>query len=117
MTVPEVFNVADVPVTRPSHPLAVIDERMLTITLSTDAEGWGHHQYEIDLETCQTPADVLNWIFQVRAKSWATPMMMMDLITAFNEAFRRWHGGGVQGALICRDGPVEWPAGDEGSLP
>lgn len=36
--------------------------------------------YEIPLDRCQNAEQVLNWIFQVAGKSWATPELMKDFI-------------------------------------
>ena len=40
--------------------------------------------YWIDLERCLTPAQVLDWIFQLRGKTWMTP----GLLGLFLEAMR-----------------------------
>lgn len=84
---------------------ARIDEDSLTIELDA---GW--HRYEVDLERCNTPGQVLDWIFQVKAKTWATPELMYDLLEALNVACRRFHGTSVQGCL-CSGGAnkrVKW---------
>ena len=36
--------------------------------------------YEVDLERCLTSESVLDWIFQVRQKIWATPECMTGLL-------------------------------------
>jgi hypothetical protein len=41
--------------------------------------------YEIDLDRCRTSAEVLDWIFQVHGKTWATPRIMSDLLDAFHD--------------------------------
>ncbi|MBN1841502.1 MAG: hypothetical protein JW883_04360 [Deltaproteobacteria bacterium] len=84
---------------------AQINERTLTITLDT-----GQHKYEVDLERCNTPGQVLDWIFQVFSKRWATPELMYDFLEALNVACHRFHGTSVQGCL-CSFGAnkrVKW---------
>ena len=39
--------------------------------------------YEVDLETIDSSAELLDWIFQVR--KWATPEELVDLLTAFHD--------------------------------
>ena len=74
---------------------ARIDEELLTIEVDI-----GHgHTYQIDLERCNTPAQVLDWIFQIKVKTWATPEIMFDLLVAFDVACYIFHGRGVQGTL------------------
>ena len=41
--------------------------------------------YEIDLEECGTSAEILDWIFQVAGKSWATDKTIADLIRALED--------------------------------
>jgi len=41
--------------------------------------------YEIDLETIDSSAEMLDWIFQVRR--WTTPEEMADLLKAFRDIF------------------------------
>lgn len=47
---------------------------------------WG--DYEIDLERVRDSAAMLDWIFQIRGKSWATSRVMRDLIEAFDDLFK-----------------------------
>ncbi len=42
-------------------------------------------RYSVDLERCLTCADVLDWIFQVSNKVWATPAVVAGLISAIND--------------------------------
>ncbi len=46
----------------------------LTITLT---EPYG---YEIDLERCNSSAEVLDWIVQIAKKTWATDAIVADLV-------------------------------------
>ena len=41
--------------------------------------------YEIELERCRTSAEVLDWIFQIYLKSWATAKTIHDLLTHFQK--------------------------------
>ena len=41
-----------------------------------------NYQYEIDLEEMTCSAEILDWIFQIRGKTWATPQVMHDLLKA-----------------------------------
>jgi hypothetical protein len=42
--------------------------------------------YEIDLDRCRDASDVLNWIYQIMGKNWATPEIMFELLKTFEEA-------------------------------
>jgi len=37
-------------------------------------------RYEVDLEQCGSSAAILDWIFQILHKCWATPDMMYELL-------------------------------------
>ena len=41
--------------------------------------------YEVDLELCRTSAEMLDWIFQVQGKTWATAEIVKDLLDAFDD--------------------------------
>lgn len=43
--------------------------------------------YEIDVERIRQSSQVLDWIFQIRGKGWATSRVMRDLIEAFDDIF------------------------------
>jgi len=43
--------------------------------------------YEIDLEIIRDSAEMLDWIFQVQQKAWATERDMADLLSAFDDIF------------------------------
>jgi hypothetical protein len=45
----------------------------------------GGYPYEIDLETCTTSAQVLDWIMQVAGKTWATDTVLAGLVRAFDD--------------------------------
>jgi hypothetical protein len=44
----------------------------------------GPWDYEIDLETCRSSAEVLDWIVQVSHKTWAGPNVIADLVLALD---------------------------------
>ncbi len=44
--------------------------------------------YEIDLEDCGSSAQMLDWIFQICSKAWATPQDLGDLVQALNDLLR-----------------------------
>jgi hypothetical protein len=51
-----------------------------------DAEGrW---RYEVDLDRCRTAAEMMDWIFQIEGKSWATDPIVRGLIRALNELLK-----------------------------
>ncbi|GAA1871877.1 hypothetical protein GCM10009813_35210 [Brevibacterium marinum] len=41
--------------------------------------------YEVELDTCRTSAKMLDWLFQIRGKSWATSEDLAELLNAFDE--------------------------------
>jgi hypothetical protein len=43
--------------------------------------------YEIDLERIATSASMLDWIFQIRCKAWATSVVQRDLNNALHDLF------------------------------
>jgi hypothetical protein len=58
--------------------------------------------YEIDLEKITNSAQMLDWIFQIREKVWATPAVMTDLLSAFEALFSpqaNLCGGGGTGTI------------------
>ena len=44
--------------------------------------------YEIDLEEIASSAAILDWVFQVAAKAWATPQVIADLMAALDEVLQ-----------------------------
>ncbi len=69
--------------------------------------------YEIDLERCTTSAQVLDFIFQVQAKTWCTPKLMTNLLKAFDRACVEQFGQPIQGVFCSmgQDHKVKWPFG------
>lgn len=44
-------------------------------------------KYEVDLETIRHSAGMLDWVFQISNKSWATRAVTKDLLNAFDSIF------------------------------
>lgn len=65
-------------------------------------EGEGHwsNRYSVNLEAMNTAAQMLDWIFQVSSKTWATREDVGNLIEALDDIF------GPQGSL-CSGGMGE----------
>jgi putative alpha-1,2-mannosidase len=86
------------------------NREMLTIEVD---QGRGGAFYEIDLERCNTPAQMLDWIYQLHGKAWVTATIMYEILGAFERACREVFGTSVQG-LFCPGGTnqrVDWKAG------
>lgn len=45
----------------------------------------GGYIYDVDLDRCRTSAEVLDWIFQITAKTWASPEIVKDLLQAIRD--------------------------------
>ncbi|WP_373478829.1 hypothetical protein [Geminocystis sp.] len=58
-----------------------LNEKNLTLTNKTN-------DYEIDLETIKSSADILDWIYQVFKKQWNDQQIMYDLLCAFQDLFK-----------------------------
>src|SRR5262245_54074423 len=55
-----------------------------TLELSTEAGGY---DYRIDLEECDSCAEILDWIAQIAQKAWATQELVGELVYAFDTLF------------------------------
>jgi hypothetical protein len=51
----------------------------------------GQDAYYIDLKHCLSSAEVLDWIFQISNKAWATPTVIRGMIHALNVAIEPQH--------------------------
>lgn len=90
--------------------MITFDREECTIDMKTDDGG---HHYWIDLDRCTTPAQLLNWIFQLHNKSWMTADLMRELLEGFEQACREVFDGDVQG-VFCPCGVskiVNWKTG------
>jgi hypothetical protein len=59
--------------------------------------------YEIDLEECRTPAEILDWIFQINGHSWCTDSIMRQVIVTLDHASVDVFGKSIQEAF-CTSG-------------
>jgi hypothetical protein len=67
----------------------------------------GAYEYDVDLESCTTSAEMLDWIVQFSKKTWATSEAVGDLVKILNKLLR------PQGTLCSfgvESGPL--PMGD-----
>lgn len=55
-------------------------------TIQLDTEQYGNNLYEIDLERCVNSSQLLDRIFQINYKTWATPEVMKQILDAVDEA-------------------------------
>jgi hypothetical protein len=55
-------------------------QKNLTLEFHGERDG-----YEVDLERCNTPAQAMDWIFQIAGKNWATPEVLGHLIQALDD--------------------------------
>jgi len=60
----------------------VLDTKRLTLDFKKRND-----EYEVDLEDIRDSATMLDWIFQIQGKAWATHKIMGDLLDAFNDVF------------------------------
>jgi len=58
--------------------------------------------YEIDLERCTTGSEVMDWIFQIRWKTWLTPNIIFSFLEEFENAFHEIFGTNAQ--AMCGSG-------------
>ena len=63
----------------------------------------GKRRYEIDLERCGDPAQILDWIYQLNGKSWMTHDLMGQVVRALDNACHEVFDDGVQG-VFCSGG-------------
>jgi hypothetical protein len=52
----------------------------------------GNSTYEVDLDRCQTSAELADWIFHLAAKTWCKGSVMMDFIQCLKNAIEERHG-------------------------
>lgn len=79
--VPQTFTAAELAAAPPPAPrLSWGDWRFDPIGHTLACDG-----YEIDLEEIKSSAAILDWLFQVAGKSWATPQVLADLVEALDE--------------------------------
>lgn len=88
------------------------DERVIDILIADEASGNTMFcVYSIILKEATTAAELLDWIFQVNQKEWATRELMGELLSVLEDATFMWLGKSVQSAF-CPGGqptlPVDW---------
>lgn len=112
-TTPEVFRLdeigrADEPVPENHlHPRVEIDLDRLVLVVN------GRYPYEVDLERCNDPAQLLHSIVQVSRKLWCDRALAGELLAAVETACRLRFGKGTQRAF-CPSGTaqqVDWRRG------
>src|SRR4030095_16535284 len=74
-----------------------------TLVVRHESRFW----YEVDLEQCTTPAEMLAWIFQFANKTWATREIVGDLVKILSRLLRPKHnlclGSSLpEGEALCR---------------
>lgn len=70
--------------------------------------GKGSWRYEVDLERCQTPAELLDWIFQVNTKIWSEKDdgVLAGLIRAVDDVIKPQAtlcSGGAPSRIVTKD--------------
>jgi len=70
----------------------------LTLEFKKIVGGRHVNYYEVDLEQCKNSAQILDWIFQIKEKSWCSDKDIADLLRAFNDLMQ-----GVQ-SKVCSGG-------------
>src|SRR5213592_4839699 len=70
----------------------------------------GTYPYPVDLERCNTPAQLLDYIFQVAGKNWCDGPLLLEMLEAFEDACQQRFGTCIQGAFCPFGRPqrVNW---------
>jgi hypothetical protein len=87
--------------------MKVVITNNLSVEIQRD-DGW--YVYDIDLEECDSSAQLLDYLFQVFGKSWCTPQLIADVMRALNKVCLDRFGLPVQG-VFCSfgyDSKVDW---------
>ncbi len=50
----------------------------------------GRSIYEVDLECCNSGREILDWIFHINGKAWATPEDIGQLVAALHQILPIW---------------------------
>lgn len=58
----------------------------LTITMIDKTRKDEPTIYEMDLELVTDPAEVIDWIYHLMGKQWATPQVIYDFLKVFDDA-------------------------------
>lgn len=93
---------------RQDAPQTHFDAHGLTIQVWT-----GEEFYEVDLETCLTSAQLLDWIYELRRQWWGNSVVVEQFLECVDEACRQVFGVPAP-AAVCPDGVahrVDWIGG------
>lgn len=82
---------------------AALNPKALTIDILKGKET----HYQVDLERCDTSAQVLDWIIQVSEKRWATDELVGQVVRLLDRALRPQENLCSQGH---EQGPINVPA-------
>jgi hypothetical protein len=92
-----------------AFPVALGNGSGLTQGVPPYTAFWG--DYEIDLERVRDSAALLDWLYQIKGKCWASARVMKDLLEAFNSIFHPQEslcsgacGNGAGGKTISNPG-------------
>ena len=73
----------------------ILNEEVLALELylgffAFGEDGWDPSLslYDVDLEQCETSAQVLDWIFQIHRKAWSTPGLIHALLCAIQQEIK-----------------------------
>jgi hypothetical protein len=90
--------------------IPIIEFRPHNLTIMVDVK----YPYEIDLEACNSTAQVLDFILQVSGKTWATDETVGKLVRCFKEAAKCIFNEQAQG-VMCPWGnhmKIDWAKGE-----
>jgi hypothetical protein len=73
-----------------------LDPRSLSLIIKLFSDT-SSYTYEVDLETCVTSAEVLDWICQISGKEWSTAAVLAGLVYALDDVLKPQ-------AHLCSDG-------------
>ena len=62
----------------------------------------GNVDYFVDLERCETPWEVLDWILQLQHKTWMTPLLMSEFLFNLDKASEEVFGNTIQAMFNFR---------------
>lgn len=89
------------------HPRVQVDLKRLVLVVR------GAYPYEVDLEECNDPAQLLDYILQVSDKPWCDRALAGELLAAVETACRKKFGTNAQGVFCPCGKPrrVNWATG------
>ena len=89
------------------HPRVEVDLKRLVLVVR------GAYLYEVDLERCNDPAQLLDYLLQVSDKPWCDRALAGELLAAVETACRKRFGDTAQGVFCPFGKPrrVNWATG------